>query len=175
MLFHHCYFSSVKLHTSWNYTKCMYVHYAPLSVSNLQEKLASLHACGCRQLFNSLYLKKKKKKQGGPEGESFEGFAPQHALTHFCMALAFFHLFFGLSFSGILKSSLCSFFDLLQLLLFSSLNCFLQSSLSFLHTAPAQRSELVRELALDPIKKMFIIKQNSNQGSQCYTNSNFNK
>lgn len=129
VLFHQCYFSSVKLHTSWNYTKCMYVHYAPLSVNNLQEKLESLHACGCRQLFNSLYLKKKKKKQGGPEGESFEGFAPQLALTHFCMALAFFHLFFGLSFSSILKSSLCSFFDLLHLLLFSSLNCFLQSSL----------------------------------------------
>jgi hypothetical protein len=37
--------------------------------------------------------------------------------------------------------------------------------------------ELFREFfsALDPIKKMFIIKQNSNQGSQCYTNSNFNK
>jgi hypothetical protein len=46
------------------------------SVNNLQEKLESLHACGCRQLFNSLYLKKKK-KQRGPEGESFEGFAPQ--------------------------------------------------------------------------------------------------
>lgn len=123
----------------------MYVHYAQLSVTNLQEKLESLHACGCRQLLNSLYLKKK--KQGGPEGESFEGFAPQLALTHFCMALAFFHLFFGLSFSSIFESSLCSFFDLLPLLLFSSLNCFLQSSLSFLHTAPTQKSELVTRAA----------------------------
>jgi hypothetical protein len=36
--------------------------------------------------------------------------------------------------------------------------------------------ELFREFfsALDPIK-MFIIKQNSNQGSQPYTNSNFKK
>jgi len=65
----------------------------------------------------------------------------------FLLALAFFHLFFGLSFSGILESSLCSFFDLLPLLLFSSLNCFLQSSLSFLHTAPIQRSELVMRAA----------------------------
>ncbi len=32
------------------------------SVNNLQENLESLHACGCRQLFNSLFLKKKKKQ-----------------------------------------------------------------------------------------------------------------
>jgi hypothetical protein len=58
------------------------------SVNNLQEKLESLHACGCRQLFNSLYLKKK--KQGGPEGESFEGFAPQLAnlVQEICISLS---------------------------------------------------------------------------------------
>jgi hypothetical protein len=74
-----------------------------LSVTNLQEKLESLHACGCRQLFNSLYLKKK--KQGGPEGESFEGFAPQLALTRFCMALAFFHFFLGCLFQAFLNQA----------------------------------------------------------------------
>ncbi len=119
--------------TTLNACMCVMHH----SVNNLQEKLESLHACGCRQLFNSLYLMKK--KQGGPQGESFEGFAPQLAFTHLCMALAFFHLFFGLSFSSALESTLCSFFDLLPLLLFSSL--------SFLHTAPTQRSELVMRAA----------------------------
>ncbi len=124
----------------------MYVHYAPLSVNNLQEKLESLHACGFRQLFNSLYLKKKKKKQGAPEGESFEGFAPQLALTHFCMALAFFHLFFGPSFQAFLNQvfvlSLIFFPYCFFLLSIDSFNL-----LSFLHTAPTQRSELVMRAA----------------------------